>query len=167
MSTNGIYEFVMKNFPHYRDGKQRWKNSLRRSLYKHKYFVKVPRYKNDQDNGNKKEKAKSESKNEELDDEDRRKFLKIVRENSSSSSEAARHYCGNLQKSFFEDLYRRGIPKDSLYFFYYGLESTLNRTFNHETVELASDILEAMEYNITPYGKRLGHLAVLYAAIEG
>jgi hypothetical protein len=72
-----------------------------------------------------------------------------------------------LQKSFLEDLYRLGIPKDSLYFFYYGLESTLNRTFNHETVVLASDILKAMENNITPYGKRPGHLAVLYAAIEG
>jgi hypothetical protein len=45
---------------------------------------------------NKKEKAKSEYKNEEPDDEGRRKFLKIVRENSSS--EAARHYCG--KKSF-------------------------------------------------------------------
>jgi hypothetical protein len=131
-STNGIYEFVMKNFPHYRDGKQRWKNGLRRSLYKHKYFVKVPRYKIDQDKDNywkldqsspkkpplslshlvlvhqffsnssknimnlcknavikkditrpnayanffnKKEKAKSEYKNEEPDDEGRRKFF--------------------------------------------------------------------------------------------
>jgi hypothetical protein len=36
VSTNGIYESVMKNFPHYRDGKKRWKNGLRRSLYEHK-----------------------------------------------------------------------------------------------------------------------------------
>jgi hypothetical protein len=67
-----------------------------------------------------------------------------------------------------EDVYRRGIPKDSLYFFYYGLESTQNCTSpNHETVVLAADILEAIEQNLTPYGKRPGHLAVLYAAIKG
>jgi hypothetical protein len=50
--TNGIYEFVIKNFPNYVEGKQRLKDGLYRSLYKHKYFVKVPCYKNDQDKEN-------------------------------------------------------------------------------------------------------------------
>jgi hypothetical protein len=52
LSTYAIYEYILKNFPQYQDYKHGWKRSLRQTLNKHKYFVKVPRRKGDKDDCN-------------------------------------------------------------------------------------------------------------------
>lgn len=50
--TKAIYEYILKNFPQYQDYKHGWKRSLRVTLNRHKYFVKVPRREGDKDDGN-------------------------------------------------------------------------------------------------------------------
>ncbi|EFX76373.1 hypothetical protein DAPPUDRAFT_322425 [Daphnia pulex] len=67
---------------------------------------------------------------------------------------------------FISELFERGIPEDSVFFFCRGLKSENSKTVNYPTNVLAADVRNAIRDNMPRYGMRPAVSAFLYASTK-
>jgi hypothetical protein len=72
-----------------------------------------------------------------------------------------------LQKAFITEMFERGIPRDSLFFFCRGLQTEHNKTVNYTTNVFATNVLDGIVNKIPRYGIRPPVSGYLYATEVG
>lgn len=72
-----------------------------------------------------------------------------------------------LQKVFITELIERGIPRDSLFFFFRGLQTEHNKKVNYAKNVLAAELLDGIVNKMPRYGIQPTVSGYLYAAEVG